>query len=52
MRMLVTGSAGQLGRALAAAVAAPEAPHAYRDSTIDWVDVADLDITDADAVDA
>ena len=52
MRALVTGAAGQLGRALKRAMAAPEAPDVWRGATVDWVDVDELDISDAAAVDA
>ena len=52
MRLLVTGSNGQLGRAIRAALAADCAPAAYEGCEVDWVDLADLDISDAAAVDA
>ena len=52
MRLLVTGSNGQLGRAIQAAVASGEAPSAYHGCDYVGVDVDDLDITDAAAVDA
>ena len=52
MRVLVTGAAGQLGRALEAAIAAPQAPALWQGASVDWVDIDRLDISDAAAVDA
>ena len=49
MRLLVTGSRGQLGRALGKALASPRAPEAYRGCTVDWVDLDELDISDDEA---
>lgn len=52
MRALVSGSGGQLGRALRQRLADGDAPDAWADAELDWVDLADLDISDASAVDA
>lgn len=52
MHLLVTGANGQLGRALKAALADPEAPAAYAGYDADWIDLPDLDISDMAAVDA
>lgn len=49
MRVLVTGCQGQLGRALKKAMAGQDT---WRASTVDWVDLAELDISDAGAVEA
>ena len=51
MRALVTGSAGQLGRALRRRLEEGRAPEAWRDAQVDWVDLAELDIADAERVD-
>lgn len=52
MRALVTGSRGQLGRALRARSEGGRTPQAWREATLDWVDLAELDISDAASVDA
>ena len=52
MRLLVTGSNGQLGRAVGNALDATDAPDAYMGYVVDWVDLPDLDISDVAAVDA
>lgn len=52
MRLLVTGSHGQLGHALKAALASPEAPSAYTGAEVAWVDLPDLDISSAPSVEA
>ena len=52
MRALVTGSAGQLGRALRRRLEEGRAPEAWRGAQVDWVDLADLDIANAAAVEA
>lgn len=52
MRLLVTGANGQLGHAIGAALEAKDAPAAYVDCVVDWVDLPDLDISSASAVDA
>lgn len=57
MRILITGGNGQLGHELQRLLASGAAeigpiPEAYRDADVTAVDVADLDITDAAAVDA
>ena len=56
MRLLVTGSRGQLGNELRRCLATMSAeagpvPEAYRGAAADYVDVGELDITDAAAVD-
>ena len=50
MRLLVTGSNGQLGRAIGNALEAADAPSAYEGCAVDWVDLPDLDISNAEAV--
>lgn len=52
MRLLVTGANGQLGRALKEALADEDAPQAYLDYDADWIELPDLDISEARAVDA
>lgn len=57
MRILVTGSRGQLGNELRRLLDTMEAevgpvPEAYRGADADWVDYGELDISDAAAVDA
>ncbi len=52
MRLLVTGANGQLGRALKEALANENAPQAYLGCSADWIDLPDLDIADANSVDA
>lgn len=52
MRLLVTGSNGQLGRAIRAGLDSAEAPKDYAGCEVDWVDLAELDISDAGAVEA
>lgn len=52
MRLLVTGSNGQLGRAIGDALAARDAPTAYDGCEVDWVDLPELDISSSAAVDA
>ena len=47
MRVLVTGSVGQLGRALRHRLEEGRAPEAWQDAQVDWVDLAELDIADA-----
>ena len=51
MRALVTGSMGQLGRALRHRLEEGRAPEAWQDAQVDWVDLAELDIADAERVD-
>lgn len=51
MRLLVTGANGQLGRALAKCLAAG-APADYEGCAVDWVDLPDLDISNATAVES
>lgn len=50
MRALVTGSGGQLGRALRRRLERGDTPTAWQDAQVDWVDLAELDVSDADAV--
>ncbi|MDO5108069.1 MAG: dTDP-4-dehydrorhamnose reductase [Coriobacteriaceae bacterium] len=52
MRLLVTGSNGQLGRALRAALDAGGAPDAYAGYEADWVDLPELDISSMGSVGA
>ncbi len=52
MRLLVTGSNGQLGRAIAAELKNGGAPAAYEGCEVDRVDLPELDISDAGAVGA
>ena len=52
MRALVTGSHGQLGHALRSRIERGDAPDAWRGAEVDWVDLGELDISDAAAVDA
>lgn len=52
MRLLVTGANGQLGRALKVALDAADAPCAYAGYEADWVDLPELNIADARAVEA
>lgn len=52
MRALVTGSHGQLGRALLKRVSSGDAEEAWASADVDWVDLAELDISDAAAVEA
>lgn len=57
MRVLVTGSRGQLGTELHRLLTTMQAevgpvPEAYRDAEADYIDYTELDISDADAVDA
>ena len=51
MRVLVTGCAGQLGRALRRAMAAPVAADVWQTADVTWADLADVDISDAAALD-
>ena len=50
MRLLVTGSNGQLGQAIKEALVVPDTPHAYDGCAVDWIDLSDLDISDMTAV--
>lgn len=50
MRLLVTGSNGQLGRAIKGALKAKDAPADYDGFEADWVDLSDLDISNAESV--
>lgn len=50
MRALVTGSRGQLGRALKKRLEGGDAPTAWQNALVDWVDLAELNIADAAAV--
>ena len=50
MRALVTGSLGQLGRALRSRIERGDAPGAWAGAVVDWVDLGELDIADAAAV--
>lgn len=52
MRLLVTGANGQLGRAIAQALEAQDAPIAYAGYEADFVDLPELDIADATVVEA
>ncbi len=52
MKLLVTGAAGQLGRALRGALSAAANTPAWADAEAHWVDLDELDISDAAAVDA
>lgn len=52
MRALVTGSHGQLGRALRQRLEEGAAPDEWRGAQVDWVDIDELDIADHQAVDA
>lgn len=52
MRALVTGSRGQLGRALRRRLGQGDAPAQWADAQVDWVDVDELDISDHRALDA
>lgn len=52
MRALVTGARGQLGLALRRRIGEGRAPGAWAGAEVDWVDLAELDIADAAAVDA
>lgn len=50
MRALVTGSLGQLGKALQACLEARQCPDAWVGAQVDWIDLDQLDISDASAV--
>ena len=52
MRALVTGCRGQLGRALRARIEQGRCPDEWLGAEVDWVDLPDLDISDARAVEA
>lgn len=52
MKLLVTGAQGQLGRALRRALDAADEASPWFGAEADWADVAELDISRADAVDA
>ncbi len=57
MKILVTGSHGQLGNELRRLMAEGRSeigpiPEAYADAEVDYIDIEDLDISDATAVDA
>ena len=51
MRVLVTGALGQLGRALRSHLEEARCPESWVGADVDWVDLAELDIADATAVD-
>jgi dTDP-4-dehydrorhamnose reductase len=52
MRLLVTGCRGQLGRALRRQLDEGLAPEGWEDTSADWIDFDEVDISCASAVDA
>lgn len=52
MRVLITGAAGQLGRALRRAIEAQGAETTWGSASVDGVDLDQLDVSDAASVDA
>jgi dTDP-4-dehydrorhamnose reductase len=45
VRLLVTGSLGQLGRALRARLEQGRCPEEWLDAEVDWADLAEIDIS-------